>query len=114
MAGTSIAEPFVPVFLAGLAVGMCMLLIWFCLCWWTFRRLRTRHSALYESLGSPTLFQNNSPRIQVSFLIFLFGFSWRRLGDGAMIRACSSMVVLFAIYFASFVAVLGILNCTTS
>jgi hypothetical protein len=104
----------VPMFLAGFGIGMCLLLIWFCLCGWTFRRLRMRHSALYESLGSPTLFRNNSPRIQMSFLMFLLGFSWRRLGDGGLIRACASMVALFTTYLILFVAVLVILKSTTS
>src|SRR5438045_3264864 len=99
MAGTPIAEPFVPVFQTGLAIGMCALLVWFCLCRWTFRRLRTRHALLYESLGSPTLFQNNTPRTMTLFLKFLYGFSWRRLGDATLVGVCWSMVSFLTIYF---------------
>jgi hypothetical protein len=112
--GTPIAESFVPIFVGGLAIGICMVLIWWCLCSWTFRRLRTRHSALYESLGSPTLFWNTSPQTQLSFASFLFGFSWRHLSDPTLVRVCWSMVVFFIVYCCYLAAALATLSFTTS
>jgi hypothetical protein len=111
--GTPIAERFVLVFLTGMAIGMFLLLIWFCLCSWTFRRLRIRHAAIYETIGSPSLFWNNSPRNNFLFLKFLYRLNWRVSGDRTLVRVCWSMLVLSAIYFCLFAAVLCFFQFTT-
>jgi hypothetical protein len=111
--GTPIADPYVPVVLTCLAIGVGMVLAWFCLCSWTFRRLRTRHAAVYESIGSPSLFGNNTPRANILFAKFLFGFDWRASGDRALVSVCWSMVVFSTVYFCLFAVALWIFFFTT-
>ena len=64
-------------FFAGWAVLFVMALIWLMLVHRLFRRLRQHHAPTYESLGSPTLFRNNSPRHNWLFAKFLFGSEWK-------------------------------------
>jgi hypothetical protein len=90
------------------AIMMVMVLVWLCFCVWTFRRLSTRHAAVYESLGSPSLFRNNTPKTNLQFFVFLYGFRWRRLDDSALARVCGAMVILAPIYLAVFAGLIAV------
>jgi hypothetical protein len=84
-----------------------MVLAWFGLVWWLFRRLRLYHPATYETLGSPTLFWNNSPRLNMLFGRFLFGLQWRQLPDPLLARVCWVMVVLGFSYMTLFIGLVA-------
>jgi hypothetical protein len=100
-------RPLTPFEATLLAIMLSMLVVWFCLLKWTFWRLSTRHAAVYESIGSPSLFRNNTPKTNLQFFVFLYGFRWRRLDDSALVRVCWVMVVLAPIYFAVFAVLIA-------
>ena len=50
-------------------------------------RLRDNHQALYESLGSPSLFANNSPRNNLRFLGWLYRRDYSDLSDAATVKS---------------------------
>jgi len=89
------------------AIMMVMVVVWLYVCVWTFRRLSTRHAAVYESLGSPSLFRNNTPKTNLEFFVFLYSFRWRRLDDSALARVCGAMVILAPIYLGLFAALMA-------
>jgi hypothetical protein len=80
-----------------------MVAIWFALILWLFKRLRLRHPSVFESLGSPSLFWNNSPRNNLRFLGFLFGSEPRQLQDQTIVRVCVFMRVFLAAYVILFI-----------
>ena len=81
-----------------------MAFVWFGLIIWVFHRLRTRHPAVYDSIGAPTLFWNNSIRNNCLFLAFLFGSRPRELQDAALTRTCVVMRIWLVSYVLLFVA----------
>jgi hypothetical protein len=81
---------------------LAMVVIWFVLILWVFKRLRRRHPSVFESLGSPSLFWNNSPRNNFLFLRFLFGSEPRQLRDETLVRVCVFMRILIAAYLMLF------------
>jgi hypothetical protein len=87
---------------AWFAVLFAMVLVWFVLISWLFRRLREHHASTYEAMGSPSLFWNNSMRNNWLFMKFLFGSQWRELGDPAVTNACRFMRVFLVAYLALF------------
>jgi hypothetical protein len=88
------------------AILIAMVATWFALIIWLFRRLRTRHTAVFESLGSPSLFWNNSMRNNWLFLKFLFSSAPHGLSDATLSRVCGFMQVFFAVYLALFVVLI--------
>lgn len=81
-----------------------LVLVWFGLISWLFRRLRLRHPAAYEAIGSPSLFWNNSPRHNWLLLKFLFGSEWKGLGDPRLAAVVRGMQLLFVVYLVGFAA----------
>jgi len=69
------------------------------------RMLRDRHPAVYESLGRPTLFWNNSMKNSFAVLRFILGGHFRETGDPAVIRLCQFIRAFSYTYWAFFVAV---------
>jgi len=85
------------------AVLFIMVFIWFALVGWLFHYLRKYHPPTYESIGSPTLFWNNSPRNNWLFLKFLFGSQCQSLNDPRLITVCWFMRVFICVYFVGFI-----------
>jgi hypothetical protein len=84
-----------------------LIAVWFGLIVWFFRRLRVRHPAAFEAIGSPSLFWNNSMRNNWLFLKFLFQSQWRELGDpqlSAVARGMQIFLIVYTAYFAALVA----------
>lgn len=81
---------------------MAMVVVWFGLILWTFRRLRTKHPETYEAIGSPSLFWNNSMRNNWMFLKFLYGSEWLRLSDRPLSLVARMMQVLLVAYIVVF------------
>ena len=79
-----------------------MAFVWFGLCFWFFRRLRLRHPEAYESIGSPSLFWNSSPKNNWLFLKFLYTSSWRTLADATLSRVARLMQVWTVLYILGF------------
>jgi hypothetical protein len=97
-------EPIDRLWFIAWAILLVLAIIWLGLVLWLFRRLRRFHSATYESIGSPTLFWNNSPRLNLLFARFLFSSQSSQLGDPALSTVCWVMRVLLCIYMVLFLA----------
>jgi hypothetical protein len=80
--------------LFGVAIG------WLGLILWTFRRLRVRHAETYKSIGSPSLFWNNSMRNNWLFVKFLFQGQWHSLNDPQLAGVARCMQFMFVVYMA--------------
>ena len=52
------------------------------------RMLRERHPAVYDSLGQPTLFWNNSPKNSFAMLGFILSGRFMETHDPEVIRLC--------------------------
>jgi hypothetical protein len=86
-----------------------MVVVWFVLASWLFRRLREQHASTYVEIGSPSLFWNNSMRNNWLFLKFLFGSKWRQLSDLAVSNVCRFMRVFIVVYFLLFLALIALI-----
>ncbi|HEV3298548.1 MAG TPA: hypothetical protein VG055_02865 [Planctomycetaceae bacterium] len=99
-------EDIPAILIAVWAILLVMVLIWFGAVTWLFRRLRNHHQATYESLGSPTLFWNNSPRNNWLFAKFLFGSQWKLLDDPVLNIVCPLMRAFLCVYLVAFLILL--------
>jgi hypothetical protein len=90
--------------IAWFGILFAMAVIWLGLIFWMFRRLRVRHVATYEAIGSPSLFWNNSMRNNWLFIKFLFQGQWRSLDDAQLAGVARFMQVMFVVYIAGFIA----------
>jgi hypothetical protein len=105
MQGTPV-EDIPAILIVGWASLFVTVLIWFGAVTWLFRRLRNDHPTTYESLGSPTLFWNNSPRNNWLFAKFLFGSQWKSLDDPGLNIACPLMRAFLCVYVVGFLILL--------
>jgi hypothetical protein len=87
--------------LAGGMVG-----IWFLLVVLVCRRLKKLHAVIYEQLGAPTLFWNNSMRNNFLFTKFLFTRRYARLNDAVLKHIMDFMLFLFILYSVLFFSTL--------
>ena len=78
--------------------------VWLGLVLWVFHRLRIRHLATFEAIGSPSLIWNNSMRTNWLFLKFLFGPTWKQLGDQRLALVLNVMRVYIVAYLVGFAA----------
>jgi hypothetical protein len=79
-----------------------MVLVWFGMVAWLFRRLRIYHPTIYKSLGSPTLFRNNAPRHSLALMRFLLSLQWLQYADPLLSIVCGLMILLALVYTALF------------
>jgi hypothetical protein len=85
-----------------------MVLGWFALLVWLFRRLRMRHAKLYERLGSPVMIWNTSMKTGWGLLRFIFSSQWRELDDAAIGFVVRFMRVYLIVYLALFIALISL------
>ena len=85
---------------------MVMVVVWFALILWLFRRLRVQHPATFEEIGSPSLIWNNTPRSNLLFVRFLFSSRPSRLNDAAIRRVAIYMRIHIVCYFILFACLL--------
>ncbi len=78
-------------------------LAWFGLASRLFGLLKESHPEIYESLGSPSLFLNNSISNNWSSLKFLATGSYRNLDDDRVTRLCQFMRLFLIAYAAWFI-----------
>jgi hypothetical protein len=69
------------------------------------RLLRERHPTVYDSLGQPTLFWNNSMKNSFAVLGFILGGRFRETHDSEVIRLGRFLRVFSYAYWAFFIAV---------
>ena len=74
---------------------------------WLFRRLRRRHPATYEAIGSPSLVWNNSLRNNWLFLKFVLSAKPSKLGDRAVERTVGFIRVFFVVYVIYFLCLVA-------
>jgi hypothetical protein len=77
-------------------------MVWFALVLWFFHRLRHRHPATFEAIGSPSLFWNNSMRNNWLFIKFLFQGQWQSLGDVQLSVVARTMQIFLVLYLVAF------------
>ncbi len=78
--------------------------VWLGLVLWVFHRLRNRHLATFEAIGSPSLIWNNSMRTNWLFFKFLFGPTWQQLDDRRLAVVLHVMRVYIVMYLVAFAA----------
>lgn len=76
--------------------------------WWFvavskfFTYMASNHLAEYKEMGSPTLFANNTPRNNISFLRFILGNSYKKLDDPTLNKMCGFLKKFFYSYSSVF------------
>ena len=102
-------------FLALFALQVVGTLAYFVIVAKLLRRLRSDHPAVFESLGSPSLIANNTPKNSMLFLRWLWRRDYTDLGNPGTVSAASTvrimlvallfnlvaLIVLFAVFGAS-------------
>jgi len=94
-----------PVWLfAGIMVAV--ILWWFRLVANFFSYMSKNHLGQYQEMGSPTLFMNNTPKNNISFLRYILGNKYQELNDEALNKMCGFMKVFFYTYSVAFMLLL--------
>ena len=76
--------------------------------WWFvaisrfFTYMASNHIAKYKEVGSPTLFANNTPRNNISFLKFILGNNYKNLDDPTLNKMCDFLKKFFYSYSSVF------------
>ena len=90
-----------------------MVVIWFVVITRLFNQLRDKYPAIYENLGSPSLFYNNSMKTNHLFLRFLCKKEFEVLDDPPLVKLCrfariylASFMILFLIMFGLILTVI--------
>lgn len=79
---------------------------WFVLVLWLFQRLRKRHAATYETIGSPSLIWNNSLRSNWLFIKFLYSPRALELDDESASCVVGVLRVLLPGYYVVFIVLM--------
>lgn len=95
--------------LALFSVLMAMGLIHFGLCFWVYRRIRTRHPAIYEEFGSPGLFWNRSRHNQRLLWKFMSSPRVKELSDPTLAR----VAVFIRVFGYCYLLIFGCLFAST-
>ena len=64
--------------------------------------MASNHIAKYKEMGSPTLFANNTPRNNISFLKFILGNNYKNLDDPTLNKMCDFLKKFFYSYSSVF------------
>ena|SRR5258706_6573507 len=71
-------------------------------------RLRTHHTPIWEALGRPTLFLNNSITNSIAVLRFLWRREYQTLGDHRSVRLARFLRSYLALYVILFTLTIGV------
>jgi len=99
-------EAILPFFFGAMLI---MVVIWFVLIARLFKRLRVKHSVIYENLGSPSLFYNNSMKSNYLFLRFLCKNEFEVLNDPPLVKLCRFARIYLAAYLILFLTMVGLI-----
>ncbi len=80
-----------------------MVLIWFALVIFLYKRLKILHLEKYKEMGEPSLFWNNSMKTGWATIKFLFKREHKDMNDNLLSYLCDFMLVFFALYSALFI-----------
>ena len=83
-----------------------MVPIWFVVVSKYFRFLREEHADLYKEMGSPSLFANNNPSNNVSFLRYVCGNKYLKTEDTQLINKSLFLKRFFYTYLGIFITVI--------
>src|SRR5437764_4113787 len=86
-------------------VGLLCVIVSYAMTAQLYRLLRERHPAVYDSLGQPTLFWNNSPKNSLAVLGFVLGGRFKQTHDPEVIRLCRFIRAFSYSYWTFFLAV---------
>ena len=86
-------------------VGLVCVVVSYAMTAQLYRMLRERHPAVYDSLGQPTLFWNNSMKNGFAVLGFILGGRFKETRDPEVIRLCRFFRVFAYTWWAFFLAV---------
>ena len=103
-------------FLVPLIAAMFLMVpIWFVVVSRYFRFLRENHADLYREMGSPSLFANNTPSNNVSFLRYVCGSKYLASEDSQLIKKSLFLKRFFYTYLAIFITVIiGVASVSNS
>jgi len=73
-----------------------------------WRRLETRYKAVHESIWSPLLIANNTPRNNGLFIRWLWNREFETLGDSASVALAGRVRSLYVWLMSGFVAMLAL------
>lgn len=79
------------------------------------RRLEGQHKAVHESIGSPLLLANNTPRNNILFLGWIWNREFETLGDAdsiAMAKLVRTLLISLLFGLAVLIALLLLLSAT--
>jgi hypothetical protein len=86
-------------------VGLVCVIVSYAMTAQLYRILRERHPAVYDSLGQPTLFWNNSMKNGFAVLGFILGGRFKETQDPEVIRICRFLRVFAYAWWAFFLVV---------
>ncbi len=88
---------------------MFSVLVWFVLMARLHRILRTRHPQIWNRIGRPTLFLNNTVQNGLVTIRFLLAGHFRELDDPTLVRLGSFMQVFFYAYTVIFISLVALM-----
>ena len=92
-----------------------MVPIWFVVISKYFCYLRENHSVLYKEMGEPSLFMNNTPSNNLSFLRYVCGNKYLKSEDSQLISKSLFLKRFFYTYLVIFISViLGFVSVSSS
>ncbi len=83
-----------------------MVPIWFFSVTKYLKYIRENHSEVYKEMGEPSLFVNNTPSNNISFLRYVFGNKYLATNDNQLISKSLFLKRLFYIYLFTFIGVI--------
>jgi hypothetical protein len=107
-------ETFIPfAFITAAAVQVLGTIVYLVNAGRLLRRLETQHGAVHESIGSPSLILNNTPRNNVLFLRWIWNREFESLDDSktrALSRLVRSLLVSLLVSFVVMIALFLVLS----
>jgi len=87
-----------------LGVAFSIIFWWFRLVSSFFKYMASNHVEIYREMGSPTLFSNNTPGNNISFLRFILSNKYADLNDPVLSQKCGFLKRFFYGYMVGFAA----------
>ena len=84
------------------SIMITMVVTWFVLVIKLYKHLKKYYPKIYEDMGKPTLFHNNSPKNSTAMLKFIFSRQHQQLNDSYFSHLSDIMLIFFIIYLLIF------------
>ncbi|MDE2196124.1 MAG: hypothetical protein KGJ56_02910 [Gammaproteobacteria bacterium] len=66
------------------------------------KQLKEKYQSVWNSLGSPTLFWNSSPKNQIATIGFVYKGKYKQLNDSAVTQTCKKIFLIHIIGYIMF------------